>query len=318
MWLSSSAKDGVEVLLLSNVLYYPFRSNNCLHTESLWAIGKATAPQLLFLLDLFMVFRAQHGVKLKICSMQQVARRLCMATRATRVLKQQYCIFKSVEKSVEGVNFDENSEDMPSNIHWTTLSLGVSLVEVEINQRGHGTFSSGYRLNKLGQVVSPQNNGKHLASIKLDKAKAAKLCVSNLFFSCWLRFWNCWWWSDLQKSKHRPRTRRPLLSTATTVGDCSILNWATEHIPHMCKQLQQGKFFHNETFKTWTKELAPWRQHFSKGSCCFPPQLRMSSQVAIMAIETAIVAMAMHTFTRSINQISSTRPCNSQNQFRAH
>ena len=112
-----------------------------------------------------------------------------------------------------------------SNIHWNTLSLGVSLVEVEMNQRGHGTFSSGYRLNKLGQVVSPQNSGKHLASINLDRVKAAKLCVSNLFFSCWLRFWNCWWWSDVQKSKHRPRTRRPLLSTATTVGDCSILNW---------------------------------------------------------------------------------------------
>ena len=49
-----------------------------------------------------------------------------------------------------------------------------------MNQRGYGTFSSGYRLNKLGQVVSPQNSGKHLASIKLNKVKAAKLCVAVL------------------------------------------------------------------------------------------------------------------------------------------
>ena len=63
MLLSSNAKDGVEVLLLSNVLYYPFRSNNC---------------------------------------MQRVAMRLCMATRATRVLKQQCCIFKRAENRVEG------------------------------------------------------------------------------------------------------------------------------------------------------------------------------------------------------------------------
>ena len=55
--------------------------------------------------------------------------------------------------------------------------------------------------------------------------------------------------------------------------------------------------------KTWTKELAPWRQHFSKGSCCFPLQLKISSQVAIMAIENGIVAMAMHTFTHSTNPI---------------
>ena len=48
-----------------------------------------------------------------------------------------------------------------------------------MNRRGYGTFSSGYRLNKLGQVVSPQNGGNDLASIKLDKAKAAKLCASN-------------------------------------------------------------------------------------------------------------------------------------------
>ena len=52
----------------------------------------------------------------------------------------------------------------------------------------HPEFSSGYRLNKLGQVISPQNGGNDLASIKLDKVKAAKLCVSNLFLSCWLRF----------------------------------------------------------------------------------------------------------------------------------
>ena len=104
MWLSSSAKDDVEVLFLSNKSFIAIRSNNCLHTESLWAIGKATAPQLLFfLLDLLMVFHVQQGVKL-------VVRRLCMATR---VLKQQCCIFKRAEKRVEGVNFDENSEDMP-------------------------------------------------------------------------------------------------------------------------------------------------------------------------------------------------------------
>ena len=47
-----------------------------IHTESLWATGKATAPQLLFFfLDLFMVFRAQQGVKLTICSVQPVAMR---------------------------------------------------------------------------------------------------------------------------------------------------------------------------------------------------------------------------------------------------
>ena len=60
MLLSSNAKDGVKVLLLSNVLYW---SNNC---------------------------------------MQRVAMRLCMATRATRVLKQQCCIFKRAENRVEG------------------------------------------------------------------------------------------------------------------------------------------------------------------------------------------------------------------------
>ena len=60
-----------------------------------------------------------------------------------------------------------------------------------MNQRGYGTFSSGYRLNKLGQVVSPQNGGNDLASIKLNKVKV----------------------------------ERPLLSTTATVAVCSILDW---------------------------------------------------------------------------------------------
>ena len=34
-----------------------------------------------------------------------------------------------------------------------------------------------------------------------------------------------------------------------------------------------------------------------KGSCCFPLQLRISGQAAIMAIENAIVAIVIHTLT---------------------
>ena len=152
-------------------------------------------------------------------NLQRLAVWHCMATR---VLKQQYVVVSNVLRTEsKGWIWVKMAKICQSNIHWTTLSRGVSLVEVEMM---HPKFSSGYRLNKLGQVVSPQNSGKHLASINLDRVKAAKLCVSNMFFSCWLRFWDCWWWSDLQKSKHRPRTRRPLLSTAATVADCSILN----------------------------------------------------------------------------------------------
>jgi len=45
-----------------------------------------------------------------------------------------------------------------------------------------------------------------------------------------------------------------------------------------------------------------------KGSCCFPLQLRISGEAAIMAIENAIVAIVIHTLTYTHTLIYSTNP----------
>ena len=169
-------------------------------------------------------------------------------------------------------------------------------------------------LNSL-QVVSPKNGGKHLDPIKFGKVKQpnsiSRICSSRVrcgfktaglisephFITSITR-----WWSEVPKSK-----QRPLLSTTTTVGGCSIL----KRVPARTRPLNTFRTCVSKSSKASfstmkrqnmnkrTKELAPWRQHFSKGSCCFPLQLRISSQAAIMAIENAIVAMAMHTLSYS-------------------
>ena len=66
--------------------------------------------------NLFMAFCAQQGVKLKICRVQPVAMRLCIAMQ---VRKQQCCIFKRAENTVEGVHLDENGEDMSVKVTFT-------------------------------------------------------------------------------------------------------------------------------------------------------------------------------------------------------
>ena len=184
-----------------------------------------------------------------------------------------------------------------SHVHWTTLSGGVSFVGVEMMCTLDTEFSSGRFSKKRWQASRPD---------KVGRGEAAKLSFENLFFSCFLRFWNCWWWSEVPKSK-----QRPLLSTTTTVGGFSILKSILARTRPLntfrtCVSKSSKASFSTmkrQDMNKRTKELAPWRQHFSKGSCCFPLQSKISSQAAVMAIENAVVAMAIHTLTYSTNPI---------------
>ena len=154
------------------------------------------------------------------------------------------------------------------------------------------------------QVVSPKNGGKHLDPMKLGKVKQPN-SVSRIFFL------NCTSSPAVSKPQCGFETagdevqklnRRPLLSTTTTVGGCSILNRGLARTKPLntfrtCVSKSSKASFSTMKRQDMNKRAGSLETTLLKGSCCFPLQLRISGQAAIMAIENAIVAIVIHTLT---------------------
>ena len=170
-----------------------------------------------------------------------------------------------------------------SHVHWTTLSRGVWFVGVEMMHPWYTEFSSGYRLNKLGQVISPQNGGNDLAAIKLDKVKAAKLCVS-VFFLVLVAVLKLLVMKCCSEIKTTARNQKvPLLSTNTTVGGCSILNWV----------------------RARTKQLNTFRTCVSKSSdASFSTMKRQNMNTRAGSLETTLLKRIM-LFPTAIKNVKS-------------